>query len=139
MTPRIVLQSQIKAFLEEVRLHGAPASRRLLVPGVPPAHSARSDPPARRRCAEAGGTPALHAAALPPQSAWRPLQVATEVLTEGCPGLGQYPKSQCEADYDLVSVSGDDLRFGSRPADNDMCSADKRPKALAAFASHRVK
>jgi hypothetical protein len=62
----------------------------------------------------------------------------TDVLDKGCAGLGQYPGAQCPADFDLVAVQGDDLRFGARPADNDMCTADKRPASLAAFASHRA-
>lgn len=49
---------------------------------------------------------------------------------KGCPGFGQYPKSQCTADYDLVKVEGDKLQFGKRPADNNMCSPDKRPAEL---------
>lgn len=63
----------------------------------------------------------------------------TDVLEKGCAGLGQYPKAQCPADYDLVAVEGDSLTFGARPADNDMCTPEKRPTALAGFASHRVK
>ncbi|MFT3699289.1 MAG: hypothetical protein QM831_39440 [Kofleriaceae bacterium] len=54
----------------------------------------------------------------------------TDVYTNGCPGFGMYPKVTCTADYDLVSITGTTLRFGNRPADNNMCSADKRPTAL---------
>ena len=50
-------------------------------------------------------------------------------LREGCAGLGAYPMSGCPSDFDLVSLSGDVLQFGARPADNNMCSADKRPTA----------
>ncbi len=62
--------------------------------------------------------------------------VAQSVYESGCPTLGQYPMSRCQADYDLVKLDGSDLRFGMRPADNDMCSADKRPTALG-VANHR--
>ncbi|HEU4539007.1 MAG TPA: hypothetical protein VFS00_33030 [Polyangiaceae bacterium] len=56
---------------------------------------------------------------------------ATDVLASGCAALGQYPASTCPADYDLVARQGDELRFGARPADNDMCSPAKRPAALS--------
>jgi hypothetical protein len=49
---------------------------------------------------------------------------------KGCLGFGQYPKTQCSADYDLVKVEGDKLQFGKRPADNNMCTPGKRPTAL---------
>ncbi|WP_164008721.1 hypothetical protein [Pyxidicoccus trucidator] len=37
----------------------------------------------------------------------------------------------CSTDHDLVKVDGNQLFFGQRPADNDMCAPDKRPLALA--------
>ena len=41
------------------------------------------------------------------------------------------PVSVCPADYDLLSLDEDGLlHFGVRPADNDMCTADKRPISL---------
>lgn len=41
------------------------------------------------------------------------------------------PVSECPIDYDLLSLDGNGLLyFGQRPADNDMCSADKRPTSL---------
>jgi hypothetical protein len=40
------------------------------------------------------------------------------------------PLASCGADHDVVKVDGDKLFFGQRPADNDMCSPDKRPQAL---------
>lgn len=55
----------------------------------------------------------------------------------GCATLGQYPIATCPADYDLVKVEGDDLTFGARPKDNDMCTPDKRPQALAPLSSKR--
>lgn len=53
-------------------------------------------------------------------------------ITAGCPGLGAYPIADCPTDHDIVTVAGDVLRFGARPADNDMCSPEKRPTALGA-------
>ncbi|HET6266917.1 MAG TPA: hypothetical protein VFG11_04300 [Acidobacteriota bacterium] len=38
--------------------------------------------------------------------------------------------SGCGQEYDLVSIEGDLLRLGMRPSDRNMCSEDKRPKAL---------
>ena len=38
--------------------------------------------------------------------------------------------TQCPQEYDIVKVSGGRLQFGSRPADNNMCTPDKRPTAL---------
>jgi hypothetical protein len=64
---------------------------------------------------------------------------ATDVFASGCPGLGQYPQAQCEADYDLVALSGDELRFGARPADNNMCAEGRRPTALSAAPVRRVR
>ncbi len=52
-------------------------------------------------------------------------------------GLGQRPIASCPADYDLVKVENDALVFGSRPADNDMCSSEKRPTSLSALSSKR--
>jgi len=59
--------------------------------------------------------------------------VAQSVYAGGCTAFGQYPKSQCEADYDLLSVDGTTLHFGNRPADNDMCAPEKRPTQLSAI------
>lgn len=47
----------------------------------------------------------------------------------GCAGLGAYPVADCPTDYDIVKLDGNTLQFGQRPADNNMCSADKRPTA----------
>jgi hypothetical protein len=59
------------------------------------------------------------------------------VLQTGCAGFGQYPGADCPADFDVVKRDGDDLFFGARPADNDMCTAAKRPTALSPVANHR--
>jgi hypothetical protein len=63
---------------------------------------------------------------------------ATDMLAGGCAGLGQYPAAQCAADYDIVSVVGDELRFGARPADNNMCTPDRRPASLSAAPVRRL-
>jgi hypothetical protein len=63
--------------------------------------------------------------------------VATSVHEDGCPGLGQYPADLCASDYDIVKVDGDTLRFGNRPADNNMCTEDKRPSELSPVALTR--
>lgn len=42
------------------------------------------------------------------------------------------PTSACGTDHDVIKVEGNQLFFGQRPADNDMCTADKRPTALGA-------
>ncbi len=51
-----------------------------------------------------------------------------ETGTTGCAFLK--PVSACQLDHDLVKVEGDKLYFGQRPADNDMCTPDKRPTSL---------
>lgn len=43
------------------------------------------------------------------------------------------PTSACGMDHDVIKVEGNQLFFGARPADNDMCSADKRPTALVSL------
>ncbi|MEZ4249557.1 MAG: hypothetical protein R3B99_15115 [Polyangiales bacterium] len=63
--------------------------------------------------------------------------VAQDVFATGCAGFGQYPADACAADYDLVRVEGDVLQFGARPADNDMCTPEKRPTALSPVANRR--
>jgi len=66
-------------------------------------------------------------------SAWQ-VGVSQSVYANGCAAFGQYPQSKCQADYDLLSIEGTTLHFGNRPADNDMCTADKRPTQLSALA-----
>ncbi len=63
--------------------------------------------------------------------------VAQDVYASGCAAFGQYPESACAADYDLVHREGDVLRFGERPADNDMCAQEKRPATLSPVESRR--
>lgn len=63
--------------------------------------------------------------------------VAQDVYGPGCPAFGMYPRARCDADHDLVRRDGDDLYFGARPADNDMCSPERRPTALSAAPNRR--
>lgn len=62
---------------------------------------------------------------------------AQDVYASGCPAFGQYPRSSCEADFDLVKLDGDALYFGARPADNDMCTPEKRPTTIGPAANLR--
>jgi hypothetical protein len=55
-----------------------------------------------------------------------------DLLAGGCAQLGAYPLARCASDNDLVKVDGDKLWFGQRPADNDMCTPERRPQALGA-------
>lgn len=52
------------------------------------------------------------------------------IYATGCAAFGQYPEASCAADHDLVKLDGDSLQFGARPADNDMCTPERRPTAL---------
>jgi hypothetical protein len=64
--------------------------------------------------------------------------VASDVLEKGCAPFGQYPRIDCPADHDLFARVGDTLRFGERPADNDMCTEARRPKSLGTAVLQRV-
>ena len=61
---------------------------------------------------------------------------ARDVYEHGCAEFGQYPRTACQADYDLVWRNDGELRFGKRPADNNMCTADRRPTTLAEVVLH---
>lgn len=57
------------------------------------------------------------------------VDVEKDVSVSGC--AGWKPVSVCKEDHDLLAINGTGgLHFGERPRDNDMCSADKRPKSL---------
>jgi hypothetical protein len=58
-------------------------------------------------------------------------------LSRGCAGLGQYPLAECDRDHDVVLLEGDALRFGLRPADNDMCTPERRPTEASPLAMER--
>jgi hypothetical protein len=55
---------------------------------------------------------------------------AVDIYQKGCAKMGLQPVAACGGDYDLVALDGDRVEFGVRPADNDMCTAEKRPTAL---------
>ena len=55
---------------------------------------------------------------------------AVDIHEKGCAKLGMKPAADCATAYDLVAIEGDLLRMGVRPADNDLCTAEKRPTAL---------
>jgi hypothetical protein len=57
-----------------------------------------------------------------------------DILAGGCAPIGVYPVASCPSDSDVVKLDGARLYFGNRPADNDMCATDKRPKALTSAA-----
>ncbi len=63
------------------------------------------------------------------------LGVEKDVTASGCAFIPS--SSACEAEHDLISLRGDDLYFGQRPADGDMCSAPKRPRALTTASVRR--
>ncbi len=52
------------------------------------------------------------------------------LLGKGCAKLGFKPLADCAADHDVVAIVGSRVRFGVRPADNDLCTEAKRPTAL---------
>jgi predicted small secreted protein len=55
--------------------------------------------------------------------------VKTDISATGC--AIWKPVADCGEDYDLLALDTDqNLYFGVRPADNDMCTPDKRPIAL---------
>ena len=56
---------------------------------------------------------------------------AQDVTETGCFGVAK-PKSDCAAEYDVVSVHGDKLFFGERIT--NMCAPEGRPAALNSYA-----
>lgn len=60
--------------------------------------------------------------------------VATDILEQGCAGLGAYPRASCPAELDLAWREGSTLRLGARPADGNLCSEERRPAALSPVA-----
>ena len=65
------------------------------------------------------------------KGAWK-LGEEQETSEKGCVFIR--PVGACGWDHDVVKVEGRQLFFGQRPADNDMCTPDKRPTALGAVA-----
>ena len=56
------------------------------------------------------------------------LNLETDISETGC--AAWRPVAVCGEDHDLLALSEAGLHFGVRPADNDMCTADKVPTAL---------
>ncbi|WP_019956020.1 hypothetical protein [Yoonia vestfoldensis] len=56
------------------------------------------------------------------------VNLEADISETGC--AAWRPVADCGQDHDLLAFSDDGLHFGVRPADNDMCSADKTPTAL---------
>lgn len=54
--------------------------------------------------------------------------VEVDISVTGC--AAWMPVSVCREDHDLLAMDATGLFFGVRPADNDMCTADRRPTAL---------
>lgn len=51
-------------------------------------------------------------------------------LAGGCPGWKLQPLARCAVDHDLVAIVDEQLQLGVRPADNDLCTPERRPAAL---------
>jgi hypothetical protein len=56
------------------------------------------------------------------------LNVEVDISKSGCANWKSV--SECPEDHDLLAISKAGLHFGVRPRDNNMCTADRRPKAL---------
>lgn len=52
----------------------------------------------------------------------------TDISDTGCAAWG--PVAVCGQDHDLFAMDATGVYFGVRPADNDMCTPDRRPTAL---------
>lgn len=56
------------------------------------------------------------------------VNLEADISETGC--AAWRPVAECGEDHDLLALSDEGLHFGVRPADNDMCTADKTPTAL---------
>ncbi|MGP1357124.1 hypothetical protein [Roseicyclus sp.] len=52
----------------------------------------------------------------------------TDISATGCAAWA--PVAECGTDHDLIALDAAGVHFGVRPADNDMCTPDRRPTAL---------
>lgn len=57
-----------------------------------------------------------------------PVNLETDISETGCAAWP--PVAACGQEHDLLAMDAGGVYFGARPADNDMCSADKTPTAL---------
>ena len=58
------------------------------------------------------------------------VNLEADISETGC--AGWRPVAVCGEDHDLLALSDAGLHFGVRPADNDLCTADKLPAAFLA-------
>jgi hypothetical protein len=56
------------------------------------------------------------------------VNLETDISDTGCAAWP--PVAVCGEDHDLLALTDAGLHFGVRPADNDMCTADRTPTAL---------
>lgn len=56
------------------------------------------------------------------------VNLETDISGSGCAAWKAV--ADCGEDHDILALSAEGLHFGVRPADNDMCSADRTPTVL---------
>jgi hypothetical protein len=56
---------------------------------------------------------------------------SVDVSAKGCEAIGLKAKDACATEFQIVSLEGDVVRFGVRPADSDLCTVEKRPTSIA--------
>ncbi|NKX43349.1 hypothetical protein [Roseicyclus persicicus] len=56
------------------------------------------------------------------------VNLETDISATGCAGWA--PVEVCGWDHDLIALDETGVHFGVRPADNDLCTPDRRPAAL---------
>lgn len=57
------------------------------------------------------------------------VNLEADISETGCAAWASV--ADCGQDHDLLALSAEGLHFGQRPADNDMCTADRTPTALS--------
>jgi hypothetical protein len=56
------------------------------------------------------------------------VNLEADISATGC--AGWKPVADCGRDHDLLALDAAGLHFGQRPADNDMCTPERRPTSL---------
>lgn len=56
------------------------------------------------------------------------VNLETDISESGCAAWKSV--AECSLDHDLLALTPEGLHLGVRPADNDMCTPDRRPAAL---------
>jgi hypothetical protein len=64
------------------------------------------------------------------------VNLEADISQTGC--AAWRPVADCGVDHDLFALDDTGLRFGIRPADNDMCTEDKTPTALLPAVVRRI-